>query len=138
MKAQSKGSPLHPIVSPRRRVSGALKRVLVTTDFSEASKQALPYAAVFGERFGAQLYLLHVVEPPPRFVGLESMTLLQSGDATVGHALGQLDSLADHVFGAGANVKTHVRPGQPLRVITKARATLTPTCSSWPLTVTAG
>jgi nucleotide-binding universal stress UspA family protein len=45
--------PGHPI----RRID----RILVPTDFSTASKKALPYAAAFAEHFQASLVLVHVV-----------------------------------------------------------------------------
>ena len=39
-----------------------LHRILVPTDFSKFSHNALKYAAAFAEKFGAELYLLHVVQ----------------------------------------------------------------------------
>lgn len=39
-----------------------LHRILVPTDFSKFSQHALTYAAAFAEKFGAELYLLHVVQ----------------------------------------------------------------------------
>jgi nucleotide-binding universal stress UspA family protein len=39
-----------------------LKRILVPTDFSKFSQNALSYAAALAEKFGAELYLLHVVQ----------------------------------------------------------------------------
>lgn len=39
-----------------------LKRILVPTDFSEHSKNALRYAAAFADKFGAQIHLLHVFQ----------------------------------------------------------------------------
>jgi universal stress protein A len=39
-----------------------LHRILVPTDFSKHSLNALTYAAAFAEKFGAELYLLHVVQ----------------------------------------------------------------------------
>ncbi len=39
-----------------------LKRILVPTDFSEHSRNALRYAAAFANRFGAEIYLLHVFQ----------------------------------------------------------------------------
>ncbi|MBY0526479.1 MAG: universal stress protein [Gemmataceae bacterium] len=39
-----------------------LHRILVPTDFSKFSQNALGYAAAFAEKFGAELYLLHVVQ----------------------------------------------------------------------------
>lgn len=41
-----------------------LKRILVTTDFSEFGEEAMRYACEFAETFGAQLHILHAVEPP--------------------------------------------------------------------------
>jgi nucleotide-binding universal stress UspA family protein len=37
---------------------------LIPTDFSPASDKALQYAICFANQFGAQLTLLHVIEPP--------------------------------------------------------------------------
>ena len=42
-----------------------LKRILVPLDFSDCSKKALEYAIPFAKHFGAELNLLHVVEPYP-------------------------------------------------------------------------
>ena len=39
-----------------------LHRILVPTDFSKHSHNALAYATAFAEKFGAELYLLHVVQ----------------------------------------------------------------------------
>jgi nucleotide-binding universal stress UspA family protein len=45
-----------------------LRRILVPTDFSKFSKNALTYAVAFAEKFGAELYLLHVVQDLALFV----------------------------------------------------------------------
>lgn len=39
-------------------------RILVPSDFSDASDRALEYARVLAARFGASLHLLHVVDDP--------------------------------------------------------------------------
>jgi nucleotide-binding universal stress UspA family protein len=39
-------------------------RILVPTDFSEASDAALEYARILAAKFGSTLHLLHVVETP--------------------------------------------------------------------------
>ena len=39
-----------------------LHRILIPTDFSKFSQNALMYAAAFAEKFGAGLHLLHVVQ----------------------------------------------------------------------------
>jgi nucleotide-binding universal stress UspA family protein len=45
-----------------------LRRILVPTDFSKHSHNALSYAAAFAEKFGAELYLLHVVQDLALFI----------------------------------------------------------------------
>lgn len=40
-----------------------IKRLLSPTDFSDAAKHALLYAVDFAKTYGAELHLLHVVEP---------------------------------------------------------------------------
>jgi nucleotide-binding universal stress UspA family protein len=97
-----------------------LKRILVTTDFSAESKRALPYAAAIAKRLGSEVALLNVVEPPPRLSGLESVVLLQTGDAAVGRVYGGLDALARRTFKTGTRVKTHVHTGKPFREIVNA------------------
>lgn len=38
-------------------------KILVPTDFSESAKYALPFAIDLAEKYGAEMHLLHVVEP---------------------------------------------------------------------------
>lgn len=45
-----------------------LRRILVPTDFSKFSRIALAYASAFAEKFGAELYLLHVVQDLAVFI----------------------------------------------------------------------
>jgi nucleotide-binding universal stress UspA family protein len=45
-----------------------LHRIAVPTDFSKYSQTALTYAAAFAEKFGAELYLLHVVQDLAVFI----------------------------------------------------------------------
>ena len=45
-----------------------LHRILVPTDFSKHSHNALTYAAAFAEKFGAELYVLHVVQDLALFI----------------------------------------------------------------------
>src|SRR5688572_14596713 len=40
-----------------------VQRILFSTDFSEAARQALPYALFLAEHFGAELQLLHALGP---------------------------------------------------------------------------
>lgn len=41
-----------------------MQRVLFLTDFSSEATDALAYAREFAEKFGARLYVLHVIEDP--------------------------------------------------------------------------
>jgi nucleotide-binding universal stress UspA family protein len=45
-----------------------LHRILVPTDFSKFSQNALTYALAFADKFGAELYLLHVVQDLAMFL----------------------------------------------------------------------
>jgi nucleotide-binding universal stress UspA family protein len=45
-----------------------LRRILVPTDFSKSSRNALTYGAAFAARFGAEVYLLHVVQDLALFI----------------------------------------------------------------------
>jgi len=45
-----------------------LHRILVPTDFSKHSHNALNYAVAFADKFGAELYLLHVVQDLALFI----------------------------------------------------------------------
>jgi len=57
------GRPLVETRSPLSRA--ALTNVLLATDFSLGSENALRYALNLARRFGATLYLVHVVTPDP-------------------------------------------------------------------------
>ncbi len=45
-----------------------LHRILVPTDFSKSSDNALTYAVAFAEKFGASIHLLHVVQDLALFI----------------------------------------------------------------------
>ena len=49
-----------------------IANVLVATDFGKASQSALDYGREFARTFGARLHVLHVVENPLIWVGIES------------------------------------------------------------------
>ena len=52
-----------------------ISKVLVATDFSEASTSALVYGREFARTFGAALHVLHVVENPTAWVGAEAFSV---------------------------------------------------------------
>jgi nucleotide-binding universal stress UspA family protein len=50
-----------------------VKRIVVATDFSSCSRDAVDYAVFLAETFGASLDVLHVIWEPPTYVGAEVM-----------------------------------------------------------------
>jgi nucleotide-binding universal stress UspA family protein len=55
-----------------------LKNVAFTTDFSEASLSALPYASAIARAFGSTLHLCHIVPPAPLSAGLADPRLYEA------------------------------------------------------------
>ena len=58
----------------------ALTQILVPTDFSETSAQALRYAKALADQFAARLHVLHVVEHPIEQHWAAEMALVASLD----------------------------------------------------------
>jgi nucleotide-binding universal stress UspA family protein len=56
LTVRDRALPMHP-----EKTAFAPKRILVTTDFSEASKKAIPYTAALARKFEASVTLLYVV-----------------------------------------------------------------------------
>lgn len=50
-----------------------VKRIVVATDFSSCSRDAIDYAVFLAKTFGASLDILHVIWEPPTYVGAEVM-----------------------------------------------------------------
>jgi nucleotide-binding universal stress UspA family protein len=98
-----------------------LKRILVPTDFSEASYSAFGAAGELAEQYRAVIVLLHVIPPIPVFaydvpaldVSVYSRTL---HDAAVGH----LHALISRNFPPGVTVEPRVVLGDPARTIVKS------------------
>jgi nucleotide-binding universal stress UspA family protein len=93
------------------RTMPAIKRVVVPVDFSEASRQALRYAAAFARRINAGLILLHVIAPlnVPRRLALE-MDRLQL--ESLERAKSSLEELAEREIGHGQAINTRVVAGR--------------------------
>lgn len=87
------------------------KTVIVPTDFSKTSIEALKYAREFAEEFGARLVLVHVVEKPPFIAGVETNVLALSEKEIVANAKNELGILADREL-EGVSVEITVRKGK--------------------------
>jgi nucleotide-binding universal stress UspA family protein len=57
---------LTPPCEAVKRDATSFKRILLATDFSEASEQALSYAVALCARYAGDLFLVHATEPEPR------------------------------------------------------------------------
>jgi nucleotide-binding universal stress UspA family protein len=98
-------------------------RILIGTDFSDYSKEALDYAVLLAEHFGAELYLLHVFDIPTylpggiRVTGMEFSEWIRSLREG---AQKKLEALAGEVRQKGVVVHPILKEGIPFREIPKA------------------
>ena len=91
-----------------------LKKILVPVDFSECSDKALEYALPFAKQFGAELTLLHVLQP---CTPVPEMCPMPVGSLSQSKA--DLEALRDLV-GDSVTCKTLVRSGNPHAQIVSA------------------
>lgn len=54
------------LVHPKSERRIGFRRVLFATDFSDASERALTYSVALAARYGAELFVVHAIEPEPR------------------------------------------------------------------------
>jgi nucleotide-binding universal stress UspA family protein len=99
--------------APMARPGSGLQAVLFATDFSADSARALPYALSAAREFGAELTLLHVLEPGEEMAGDRA-----GRDARLQERLQQmLGSEAGQV-----RVRTELAGGDPAERIVEAAA----------------
>jgi universal stress protein A len=84
-----------------------LKKILVPVDFSVCSKKALQYAVPFAKQFGAELILLHVIQPAPPILEMAPVTVESIEDAKR-----ELEDLQRMIHGV-VQSSTVLRDGQP-------------------------
>jgi universal stress protein A len=93
-----------------------LHRILIPTDFSKHSQNALAYAVAFAEKFGAELHLLHVVQDLAMFLP-DGVTagppLLPPVDQLTAAVRVALDRAIEENHLQHLPVQTHVREGTP-------------------------
>ncbi len=99
----------------------AIKHILVPVDFSRDSLHALAYAADFAKLFGADLSILHVVEPiyyaapADMYVTTPNVTMLLDEQRRVGaRHLARLDA---DLRKKGHQVRTALKTGSPAQLI---------------------
>ena len=84
----------HGALGRKDHVVFGLKKILVPLDFSVASRNAFAYAMRIAQEFGAELILLHVINPAPSagFAGLQDVPAFAAADVSEGEK--QLRGLA--------------------------------------------
>jgi len=96
-----------------------LKKILVTTDFSESSMEGVHHAAWIAERFTASVLLAHVVETPSRFSGMEEVILALEDQEIMQLAEAQLNRLAIRESRKGSEMTSCVRKGKPFHELAR-------------------
>ena len=97
-----------------------IQSILATTDFSEQSLSGVRYAVALAEKVGAPLHLLHVVEPPSRFSGMEDVPGALTDSQVAELARSQLKDLCERETNSNVRVRTSVRIGKAFDEITIA------------------
>lgn len=95
-----------------------LKKILVPMDFSDCSKKALQYAIPLARQFGAELELVHVVEPYPSIpeMGPVEVETLQDARTTL--------EATRRTIGEGVRAHASLRSGAPYVEIVEAASEL--------------
>jgi nucleotide-binding universal stress UspA family protein len=102
-----------------------LEKILVPVDFSECAKEGARYASVFATKVGADLRLIHVVQPPeytaaeggiigPPWPPLLQTTLIEAED--------KLDEMVNFLPLVGISAETEVAVGDPIEKLQEASA----------------
>lgn len=89
------------------------RTILVSTDFSDVSKDAFPFAANLAEHFDAEIVLTHVIPPLPYLVGSKLPRLSGYENAVVEQADIQLRNLADEAVFKDVAVRTEMSKDPP-------------------------
>ncbi|MCG3116583.1 MAG: universal stress protein [Candidatus Manganitrophus sp. SA1] len=99
------------------------RRILVATDFSECSKDAIDSAACLAACFSAELFLLHVFEPPFYTLEGREARIHPEVDRWVRELREKeskkLDGEVEAVKRQGINVRPYFKEGSPLVEILK-------------------
>ena len=98
-----------------------LRRILVPTDFSRSSENALRYGAAFAEKFAAELFVLHVFQDlslfQPEAVALSPAALAPPMDQMIQAAQAALQCVLGDGRFKGLTVHPEVREGTPAEAI---------------------
>lgn len=94
-------------------------RILVPLEFSKCSSKALQYAVPFARGFGAELVLLHVIEPA---VMINTVEVLPQNYVETGPEARQSLEAVQKTIGPGISSRIAVRVGSPhVEIVEAAR-----------------
>jgi nucleotide-binding universal stress UspA family protein len=93
-----------------------ISKILVPSDFSSASSNAFRYALRFGQRFHAELLLIHILEP--EFQSARGASAFSQEELSLAEK--NLRAWADSARTTGVTAKMTVRKGLPAHEITEA------------------
>ena len=97
-----------------------IQTILATTDFSDESRSGVSYAVALGKQLGATVALLHVIEPPSRLSGTESIVFARKDSEVVAFARKKLATLAKREGKGDATPTSSIRTGKPFHEINTA------------------
>ena len=97
-----------------------VRKILATTDFSDESRAGTSYGMNLAERLGADIVVLHVVEPLPPMEGMAAFALLPTQTELTNKARVQLKGIARRGSKRGLPVTASVRTGKPFHAIIAA------------------
>ncbi|MFK7850465.1 MAG: universal stress protein [Akkermansiaceae bacterium] len=99
-----------------------MKKILASVDFSNATSGVTNTAAEMAKAFGAELHLIHVIEPEPTYTAYgftpdEFPAIHTFHEETRTRAQKTLDEAASAVASEGLTTITHLGDGSPLHVL---------------------
>lgn len=101
----------------------APKRILVPTDFSDDSDEALKQALELARQYNSKVYLLHVVEPVTQCAGdycLDTANLKEIEASDIKHSENMMQRELDKYRGIqGVEIINDIREGNPVDEIIK-------------------
>jgi nucleotide-binding universal stress UspA family protein len=100
-----------------------MKKILASVDFSNATSGVVDMAVDLAKAFGAELHLLHVIEPEPTYTAYgftpdEFPAIQAFHEETHGRAMKTLQGVADSIAEkSGVMAHMHLGDGSPLHVL---------------------
>ena len=98
-----------------------IRKILCPVDFSEPSHKAVEYAKALREKFGAELLLLHVIEPflTQSFIAFDP----NLGTQVVEEVEEKARELLENLRQASPDIQTMIRKGKPYEEIVEVAKT---------------